>query len=552
LLKRLTIQNYAIIDSLDMEFPDGLIIISGETGAGKSILLGALSLLLGAKVHKEIFLDSTKNCIVEAEFDSNSNLQSDSSSDSDLVSFIVRRIIRVSGRSRAFIDDEPVSLTELNEQVSKLIDIHAQHQSLLLSDYAFQLSALDYFSNNDKYLNEYHHLYNEWLINERNIFDIEKTISASESEKDYHLFQYEQLNSANLVEDELEKLEEEYKYLSNAEKIISSLALVRSNFDYQGMSLTQAIKDSESSLNKCVDYLPELEVLSSRLESSRLELEDIEQEVGNIADRIDISPERLVTVEDRISLLYSLEKKHNVNDIKSLLEIRDELSASLDGDFVDKEKLEKLKKTSVQITSKLNSLADDLSKRRSDNIKPFRNKILEGVRLLEMPDAKFDLNLNTMDKLGHNGKDNVKFVFSANGDDKLQDISKTASGGELSRLMLCLKALIAEHTSLPTIIFDEIDTGVSGKVADRMGSMISSMAGNMQIFVITHLPQIASKKATHYLVYKEKDAEGQVHTNMKILEGKDRVKEVARMLSGSILTDAAILNAKVLLNGEQF
>lgn len=531
MLRKLTIQNYALIDSLDITFPEGLIIITGETGAGKSILLGAISLLLGHKAEASVFNDPAKNCVVEAEFDDD---------------LILRRVISPAGRSRSFMNDEPVTLAELTEISNKIIDIHGQHQHLLLSDAAFQLSVLDHYCGAMEDLERYKRVYDDHKSKTEELVKLQKEIDALSSDAEYRDFQLRQLEEAKLVDGELEELEMEQSQLANAESIKGSIHSVAELFNPYESSLVQNLKDASNILSKLSGYLPSFEELAARLDSARLEVEDIEQEVERAGEGINISPERLEQVEERMSQLYSLTKKHHCNTIAELIAIRDSLRNTLDGAEELLQRRVDLEREIAELDSERNRLAQELSKKRGEGAPRLSKCIEEAVRSLEMPRAIFSVDIAESGKLTPKGGDTLRFLFSANGDSRLSDISKVASGGELSRVMLALKSVMARLTTLPTMIFDEIDTGVSGKIADRMGSMIGEMGENMQIFSITHLPQIASKKGAHFLVYKEFVGDG-AKTHIRQLSEQERVMELARMLSGANLTDAAVENAKELL-----
>lgn len=531
MLRKLTIQNYALIDSLDITFPEGLIIITGETGAGKSILLGAISLLLGHKAEASVFNDPAKNCVVEAEFDDD---------------LILRRVISPAGRSRSFMNDEPVTLAELTEISNKIIDIHGQHQHLLLSDAAFQLSVLDHYCGAIEDLERYRGVFDEHRSKSEELVKLQKEIDALSSDAEYRNFQLRQLEEAKLVDGELEELEVEQSQLANAESIKGSIHSVAELFNPYESSLVQNLKDASNILSRLSGYLPSFEELAARLESARLEVEDIEQEVERAGEGINISPERLEQVEERMSQLYSLTKKHHCNTIAELIAIRDSLRNTLDGAEELLQRRDNLEKEIAELDRERIHLAQELSKKRSEGAPRLSKCIEEAVRSLEMPRAIFSVEVAESGKLTPKGGDTLRFLFSANGDSRLSDISKVASGGELSRVMLALKSVMARLTTLPTMIFDEIDTGVSGKIADRMGTMIGEMCENMQIFSITHLPQIASKKGAHFLVYKEFVGDG-AKTHIRQLSEQERVMELARMLSGANLTDAAVENAKELL-----
>jgi len=532
MLKRLTIENYALIKSLDIEFPDGLIIITGETGAGKSILLGAISLLLGGKSKSSVFMDDTKNCIVEAEFDDDR---------------ILRRVISPSGRSRAFYNDEPVKISYLSELSSKFIDIHEQHQHLKLSDELFRLSVLDKFAQDDKELHDFRNKFEKhnFLLSE--LKKLEEKIRKSESEKDFKTFQYQNLVEAKLELEEVEKLEAEQTQLANAENIKLRIEESINSINPFEHSIVQQIKDAITPLEKEAEHLPALQSIIDRLDSCKYELDDIDAELNKLSDSISVSPQRLEEVDNRLSTIYTLEKKHNVTSVEELIEIRDALASELEASDISNEKLESLKKEVSNAMSDMREASVRLSKKRHDIAPIFSSKLQEIIRSLEMPYATFRIDITDKQNLTVNGQDTVDFKFSANGSYNLNSISNVASGGELSRIMLSLKSLMAGLTYMPTMIFDEIDTGVSGKIADKMGNLIGNMAENMQIFAITHLPQIASKAGAHYLVYKEMDDNNIAHTYIKKLNQEEREREVARMLSGAKLTDAALVNAKELM-----
>ena len=536
-MRKLTIQNYALIESLDIDFPGGLVIITGETGAGKSILLGALSLLLGGKSDVSVLKDTSRNCVVEGEFDIEG-----------YDTLILRRVVAPSGRSRVFINDEPASLAVLSEISHKLVDIHAQHDHLLLTDKAYQLSVLDYFSGADKLLSAYRDVHYKLLKGEAELARMRRANEANALEREYKEFQLSKLQEASLVEGELEELELEQKQLSNAEEIKGSLHGSLELLRPMGSSVVQNFKEAVHLLRKCYTFVPELKELAERLESCRIECKDIEQELEGLADGITASPQRLQIVDDRIAQIEDLLRRYSCSSVADLIEYRDKLKKELDGEFEAQEHVAQQEKIVDELSRRREELAAELSAKRKGKVAELSNVLRESVRNLEMPYAEFEVELTGLDSCTESGKDGIRFLFAANGGSKLVEISKVASGGELSRIMLCLKALMAQYTGMPTMIFDEIDTGVSGSIADKMGELIGQMGKNMQVLAITHLPQIAVKGETHLLVYKEFDADKQAHTKIKLLSGDERVNEVARMLSGSQLSQAAVENAKYLLS----
>lgn len=537
MLTRLSISNYALISYLDITFPDGLIIITGETGAGKSILLGALSLILGKRADSSVFSDTSRNCVVEAEFHDRRTGEE----------YILRRVITPAGRSRSFLNDEPVSLTDLAAISSRIIDIHEQHQHLLLTDPDFRLGVIDHFAGTAPLLEEYRRVYGEYESKDSEIRSLEDSIAEAERDSEYRRFQLGRLQEARLVSGEQEALESEQKVLAHAEDIRSGLESAYSSLNPEELSVAQLLKDAAARLSKYSSYDSRLQPLADRLDSCRIEVSDIEREIEDISSGITVSPERLEAVEERMSLIYSLQRKYGCDSVDALIALRDSLAASLSGTEEQQERLAELKKELEVLGRRRRELADRLSEQRRGACDALSSELQEDIRSLEMPYAVFRAVVTPTEKLTLSGGDRLDFMFSANGPASLRDISKVASGGELSRVMLSLKGLLARYTSLPTMIFDEIDTGVSGRIADKMGDMIGRMGERMQIFAITHLPQIASKKGTHYLVYKEFGTDGTAATGIRRLDGEERVAEVARMLSGSELTSAAVENARELL-----
>lgn len=536
MLKRLSIQNYALIENLDIEFPSGLVIITGETGAGKSIMLGALSLLLGAKADVSVLKDSGKNCVVEGEFEA------------DGEELVLRRVISPAGRTRNFINDEPATLAALTEISSRIVDIHAQHQHLLLTDVGYQMKVLDYFAGTLPLLEEYAACHNRLLQTKASLQRLEEEIARKEGEREYRQFQFDKLHEAKLREGELEELEQEQKQLANSGQIRESISGALGYMgNAGGGSIVQNLKDAEHLLQKSSNFVPELQQLCSRLESCRIECRDIEQELEGLAEGIVVSPQRLQQVDERLSLLYSLMRKHSVQSVEELIAIRQELEQELLGSEKDADAKEELEKEMASLEQERERLSGKLSAARAAKAGELAEVLQGQIRNLQMPYAVFKVALDESEKYTPTGKDNIEFLFSANGEERLTLLQKAASGGELSRIMLCLKWLMAQYTGMPTMIFDEIDTGVSGSIADKMGELIGKMGEKMQIFAITHLPQIASKRGTHLLVYKEFDSGKNATTHIRCIEGEERVNEVARMLSGTALTKAALENARELL-----
>ena len=554
MLARLHVRNYVLIDSLEIDFPEGLIIITGQTGAGKSILLGALSLVTGAKADASMVSEGADNCVVEAEFDTSDafikSILDENEVEWDEGHLIIRRVVNRSGRSRAFVNDSPVPVTVLQDISSRLIDIHSQHQTLLLSDKQFQLDILDHYAANTQLRQDCAAAWKEYVSKKSELVALESRIARIASDKEYNDAQYRQLEAASLREGELAELEEEQKQLANAEDIKMGLCGVEELFTASSagdsMSMDSSLKESFKMLSKVGRYIPAASELAERLESCRLELDDILAEVSDMNSRVDMSPERLEQVESRMSMLYGLLKKHACADESELIALRDRLSDELFDSTRLEEQAEELKAAIKKQEVHCVSLADQVHDARLKAATGFAQSITESLRYMELPYAVFEAEVNDA-PLSATGRDSVAFLFSATGRNAV-DVAKCASGGEMSRIMLALKAMMARFTAMPTMIFDEIDTGVSGSVADKMGSMICQMGEYMQVFAITHLPQVAAKGNAHYVVTKTIDeATTKAVSGISRLSETDRVKEVARMLSGSILTDAAIANAKSLL-----
>ena len=552
MLSRLQVRNYILIDSLEIDFPEGLIIITGQTGAGKSILLGALSLLMGAKADASMVSENAENCVVEAEFEVGSDLLKSILEENDVEwedgHLIVRRVVNRSGRSRAFVNDSPVPVGVLQEISSHLVDIHSQHQTMMLSDRNFQLDILDHYAGVAALREDCSQLWNTLSRQKNELRAVMETLSRMSLEKDYNEAQYSQLEAASLREGELVELEEEQKQLANAEEIKTSLGAAEEIFAPSSdmLSMDASLKEIGRLLSKAGKYVPAASELAERIDSCRREIDDIYSEVASVNSRVDISSDRLEQVEDRMSFLYSLMQKHGCRTEEELIAVRERLSAALYESTALEEKKTFLENEVEKTVASLEVAASRLHDKRKEASVPFAEEMTASVRGLELPYAVFEVELQDS-PVGPSGKDTVVFRFSATGRNAVE-VAKCASGGELSRIMLALKAMRARYTDMPTMIFDEIDTGVSGSVADKMGSMICSMGSYMQVFAITHLPQVAAKGTAHYLVSKDIDpVTSRAVSTIGRISGESRVLEIARMLSGSTLTDAAIANAKSLL-----
>ncbi|MBO4434159.1 MAG: DNA repair protein RecN [Bacteroidales bacterium] len=547
MLSRLQVRNYVLIDSLETSFPEGLIIITGQTGAGKSILMGALSLCLGAKADASMIGPDGDSCVVEAVFEAGDDdalkekLQADDLPWQD-GHLVIRRVVHSSGRSRSFLNDEPVTLARLQEVSSHLVDVHAQHQTLLLQDPSFRMKLLDHFAGNKALLEECGQAWADWQKARKELADAESRLRSLEADRDYNQARYERLEAASLKEGELADLEQRQQQLAHAEEIKEVLEGARGLMETEdGTPLPALLKDVVRKLEKGSRFIPQLQQLAERLESSRLEIEDISAEVESASEKIEVSPAALQQVEDRMSLIYDLMKRYGVNSEQELISVRDSLAEALAGSSALAEDMEALRKRESACADAYRRSASSLHDEREKACAPFSASVLESLRFLELENCRFITRVSASTPSA-TGTDTVEFLFSA-GSNEPVDVAKGASGGELSRIMLSLKAMLAKYTSMPTMVFDEIDTGVSGSAADRMGSMICSMGKDMQVFAITHLPQVAAKGKAHYLVSREDG-----RTGISRISGEERVMEISRMLSGSRITEAAIENARVLIS----
>lgn len=552
MIRTLLIRNYVLIDSLEISFPEGLVIITGQTGAGKSIILGALSLVLGGKADASLIAEGAESCVVEAEFSASEDLKEileeagvEWNEDGSL---LIRRVIYASGRSRSFINDAPVALPLLSDISGKLVDIHSQHRTLLLSDHSFQLSMLDHFAGNLEDLRLCREAFSRVSALEAELRQVEERLTRVLADKEYNEARFRQLDEARLREGELEELDVEQKQLANAEQIKESLSRVEALFSSEeGMSISASLKEIGKTFLSLSKYVPSLEELSARVESARLELEDIEAEADSVNSATELSEERLAAVEERMSLLYDLMKKHGCANVTELIGAREKYASALfDSDTLESRR-DEIASDLQNARKQYEAISSRLHKSRTKASGEFALAVRDSIRSLELDKAEFLVEI-APSEAGRTGTDAVRFLFSSNGTAPV-DISKCASGGEMSRIMLCLKAMMARFAKMPSMVFDEIDTGVSGSVADKMGSMICDMGRDMQVFAITHLPQVAAKGQAHYLVSKS-DEGGRMVTTIKKLSHEERVYEIARMLSGSTVTEAAVSNAKSLIEQE--
>lgn len=549
MLTELRIQNYALIHELEVNLEPGFTIITGETGAGKSILLGALSLILGQRADTSVLKDKNKKCVVEAIFRIEGYGMEELFSANDLdfdTNAILRREINPGGKSRAFINDSPVTLKTLEELGFHLIDIHSQHQNLELNNQSFQLMVVDVFADNKTHLKIYQENYREYKKIESGLREAEDAAAKTKADLDYFQFQFDQLDKAQLIENEQENLENELEVLTHAVEIRSNLSACAEVLNGEINSVITNIKSATTNISKIRNFLPEAEVLTTRLESAYLELKDIAEEASFHAEKIENDPARLAFVEERLDLIFSLQQKHHVSSLEELIHLREFFRNKIMEVSSNEEEISRLKLLLEKQYSKVLTLAGELSKKRLSVVATMETRVMEQLHQLGLPNAKFRIEIVSTDPPGINGIDSVQFLFSANKNSSLAEISKVASGGELSRLMLTIKSLISKSKALPTILFDEIDTGVSGEIADKMGNILKEMSRGMQVINITHLPQIAAKGDHHYLVFKQ-DYDHETRTGLKLLSSQERVSELAKMLSGENITRAAILNAEELL-----
>ncbi len=552
MLSRLTINNYALIDNLDIELDAGLNIITGETGAGKSIILGALSLILGQRAESKYFFNQQKKCVIEGIFRIEGFHLKKYFEENDLdyeTETVLRREISSDGKSRAFVNDSPVNLTSLKQLGEKLIDIHSQHATAEINDPGFQLLVVDSITNHPELLEKYR---NAFFIHRKSSTQLQQLIEESEKakqEEDYLQFQFDELEKAALIEDEQENLEQELYALNNAEEIKRNLLSVNYLLQDGDTAAVNQFKESLQLLTSLEKYNAKAAELGQRLSSITIELKDIAAEVEDLEQATQIDEARSEQISDRLALIFSLQKKHRVSSNAELLQIQEELSSKLNNIQSGDDAIEKLNKQIDKQNTELQKMAVQLSSNRKKAIPEIEKQILKTLSDVDMTQAvlKIENNIAAKEAFDKNGIDHVCFMFSANKGHKLAEMSKVASGGELSRVMLSIKSLISRYTALPTIIFDEIDTGVSGEVANKVGLVMEQLSQFLQVVTITHLPQIASKGKSHFLVYKN-DTGKIPSTKIKKLTEEERVLEIAKMLSGSKPGESALQNARELLN----
>lgn len=549
MIKSLEIVNYAIIDKINISFDKGFVIITGETGAGKSIILGALSLLMGQRADNSVVRDKSKKCIVEAIFDVSNYFLKTIFEKNELdywENTVIRREITPDGRSRAFINDTPVNLSVLKDISQYLIDIHSQDEKIKLNSDDYQTEVLDLFVGNKSNIENYRKLFLNFKSLKSEIEQLVDKIKKANADRDYYQYQFELLQKANLKENEQEELEKEQEQLSHIEDIKNSLNIICSLTEDENFNILNHLKDAYRAAQVVDKYINEEINFSERLNNLIIELKDISHEAERINQKLIFDPERLEAVNNRLDLIYTLEKKFGVNSINELIVLKENLQKKLvEIDNFD-EKLDALQRQFNDIKTQLELMAQEVSKKRVEGKSTFEENIKSILQNIGMSNVIFEVKIEKLQNYTNNGNDKVEFYFSANKNILPQPLSKIASGGELSRVMLAIKYIVSQKQNLPTIIFDEIDTGVSGEVARKMGDLLYDMSKNMQIINITHLPQIAAKGHTHLFVYKINNEQG-TWTNVRKLTDEERIFEIAKMLSGENPTQAAIENAKNLL-----
>ena len=550
MLRQLYIKNFTLIDELDIELHPGFSVITGETGAGKSIILGAIGLLLGQRADSKSIKTGAEKCVIEAHFDlSRYPMQEffdENEIEQDAADTIVRRELTSAGKSRAFINDTPVSLSMLKELGEQLVDVHSQHQNLLLQKQDFQLNVVDIIANDQKELALYQQTYSELQAAKSQLQTLKDDIERNRQSLDFLQFQYEELDNAKLTEGEQEELEQQSETMEHAEDIKSALYEADNALYSERTGAVSLVRTAQNALSGISKVMPNTAELAERLESCRIELKDIAEEVSSLLEDTDFDPSELEHIQARLDRLYELEKKYHADTVEELISQRDELKQKLSNIENSDEALEELEAKCQKLTAKSQQQADTLTKLRQKAGKHIEEQLRQRLVPLGMPNVRFEVSI-AKGELGKNGQDAVSFLFSANTSTPLQPVAQVASGGEIARVMLSLKAMISGAVKLPTIIFDEIDTGVSGKIAEKMADIMQEMGQTeRQVISITHLPQIASKGAHHYRVSKEETPKGTT-SRMVELSQDERVDEIAQMLSGSDVTEAAIANAKQLL-----
>lgn len=551
MLTRLIIKNFVLIESLDVDFTNGLTIITGETGAGKSILLGALGLVLGNRADANTLFNKKTKCIIEAHFEITGYGLKDFFYANELdyePSTIIRREINPEGKSRAFINDTPVNVSVLKELSQKLVDVHSQHETLTLTNSSFQRSVVDAFAKQQKQITEFEKLFSEFTQIKNKLSLMAEEEKKSRASLDYFQFQFDELNNANLAAGEQQTLEEELQTLNNAGTIKTALEQTANLLSGNEANILNQIASLVQSLNAVSKYNSKIADAVARLQSTKVELKDISDELEQMQDGFQHNPNRVAEIDERLNTIYRLQQKHHTNNIDELISLRNEFETRLQSFLSLEDDIKRLSSEVEKRKKELLAFAEQISQSRKTVSPKLEKEIKQMLSDVGMPHAQFNVDIETAEEFfSASGIDRIKFLFSANKGVSAQELSKVASGGELSRFMLCIKALVAKLTHMPTIIFDEIDSGISGEIGFKVGNIIEKISASHQVIAITHLPQMASKGQSHYLVYKEIKA-GKTSTAVKLLDKDDRIKEIAMMISGSKVTDISIANAKQLLN----
>jgi DNA repair protein RecN (Recombination protein N) len=549
MLKQLHISNYALIDDLEVNFQPGYNVITGETGAGKSILLGALSFALGERADTNVLFDKDKKCVVEAQFVLTDNTLKSLFEENDLdfeTECIFRRELNPQKKSRAFINDTPVALQTMKEIGSQLVDIHSQHDSLLLTDADFQLRLLDEIAQNGAVLTDYQDEYGNYNTLKRKLNDLKELATKNTAENDYLKFQLEELEKANLKEGEYVEIEQTLHVMENSEEIKTLLVTANSLMDDSENAILGQVNDLASSLQRLRHLLPDTEELAERIENLKVELKDIAYDLRRKEDETQFDEEQLQSLQERYDLLSRLMMKHHVSDFEALISLRDSLKEKVNAFENIDEEIAKVQKQLDASMKHLSQKAKTLHDRRCQAATAFSEKVTELVRQLAMPFAQFQVSVEGQEIFGSKGSDEIRFLFSANKGIAVDDLRRVASGGELSRLMLSIKSAVSDYNYIPTLIFDEIDTGVSGEVAAKIGSIMRQMGQSLQLISITHLPQVASQAEHHYFIYKDNEGE-RTQSHIRLLDSAERIGEIAKMLSNDKVTPEALKAAEVLL-----
>lgn len=550
MLSSLFIENYALIEKLNIEFSKGFSVITGETGAGKSIILGALSLILGQRADTKVLKTANRKCVIEGKFDISLYDLKNFFENNDLDyedHTILRREITVSGKSRAFINDTPVNLSTMREIGERLVNVHSQHATITLNDSNFQLALVDSYIGHDDLIKSYQFNYKKFISLTSDLSTLIEIENKSKSDEDYLQFQFDELEKANLITEEQLELEKELEILNHSEEIKNTIYESNQVLSETENNLVDKLSEILQKLSKIAGYHDEIQQITDRFKENVIDIKDLSQDLARLESTIELDANSISNITERLDLIYHLQQKHRVQTIADLLAIKDDFNSQLQSLTSLEENIKDLKKQIQNIQKDLSQQANIISKSRNKIRFKIESDITNSLKQLGMPEARFEIDNQINTELSKDGFDKIKFIFNANRGGQLQEISKIASGGELSRLMLCLKALVSEKNLLPTIIFDEIDNGVSGEIADKVGQILRRMSDSMQVIAITHLPQIAGKGMSHFKVYKETLNET-TESRIIAINQEDRIFEIAKMISGSEVSDVAIENAKILLS----